>query len=229
MSVPQPDIAPLGDRAFTVSFPVADENLVSALVSGFCKTLHGVQGITDIVPAFNKICVHYEPMHLLEQGVDPLAWMQAIRDLPYMPLPMMKAAKHCIPVCYEPAFAPDLSLLAETLSLTVDAIIDLHVRARFRVGMIGFAPGFPYLTGLPTLLQAPRRANPRIRVEPGSVAIAEHMCGIYPRALPGGWHVIGRSPVTLFDMNRASPCLLSAGDVVSFYPITRAQFEDWPC
>lgn len=166
---------------------------------------------------------------LLRKGIDPQAWMAEIQRLSYVPLTAMSATRHRIPVCYHDDVAPDLSVLADALSLSKAAIVDLHMSAEYRVGMIGFAPGFPYLTGLPEVLRVPRRANPRTRVEPGSVAIAEHMCGIYPKALPGGWHVIGCSPVQLFDPGRAQPCLLAGGDVVNFYAITREQFEAWPC
>lgn len=207
----------------------ADSANITAHISGLCLALKSQDAVTDVVPAFQRICVHYDPLRLLARGIDPCAWMQGMRTLPYQPLPPGTARRICIPVCYEPSCAPDLLPLAKQLGISVDAIIVLHSNAEYQVGMIGFAPGFPYLTGLPAELQVPRRANPRTRVEAGSVAIAEQMCGIYPKALPGGWTIIGRTPTTLFDASCMDPCLLSAGDSVCFQPISARQFETWSC
>jgi KipI family sensor histidine kinase inhibitor len=206
-----------------------DTGDITAHVSGLCLALRSQDAITDVVPAFNRICVHYDPLNVLSRGLDPYAWMQGMCALAYQPLPSGKTRRICIPVCYEPSCAPDLLPLAKQLGMSVDDIIALHSSAEYQVGMIGFAPGFPYLTGLHPALQAPRLANPRTRVEAGSVAIAELMCGIYPAALPGGWNIIGRTPLALFDATRSDPCVLTAGDSVCFQPISARQFETASC
>lgn len=225
----RPAIAPLGDRAVMLSFSGSDEAATAAAVSGFCEALAQTppEFITDIVPAFQRVCVHYDPVAMLQAGLNPNTWMTELAVLPYQPKQWKDVTTHEIPICYE--LGLDISVVAEQLAITEDVLMGEHAAASYRVAMIGFAPGFPYMTGLPSLLQLPRRSTPRTQVPAGSVAIAENLCGIYPKALPGGWHVIGRTPVTLFDPQRPVPCLLHAGDKIQFQPISRGQFEAWSC
>jgi inhibitor of KinA len=109
--------------------------------------------------------------------------------------------------------------VAAHAGLDSEAVVRLHTTTDHVVGMIGFAPGFPYLLGLPAALEVPRRPTPRTSVPAGSVAIAERQTGIYPRTSPGGWHVIGRTPQAMFDPRRSPPALLRAGDLVRFVPV----------
>jgi KipI family sensor histidine kinase inhibitor len=129
-----------------------------------------------------------------------------------------------IPVCYGGECGPDIDAVAEHARLSRDAVAARHAAAEYTVAMLGFAPGFPYLLGLDAALQVPRRATPRTRVPPGSVAIGGAQTGIYPRELPGGWHLIGRTPLVLFDPQREPPCLLAPGDRVRFRPIGAQEF-----
>jgi KipI family sensor histidine kinase inhibitor len=130
-----------------------------------------------------------------------------------------------VPVCYELAFAPDLEEVARRTGLDPAQVVELHATTPHRVLMIGFAPGHPYIGGLDPRLAVPRRASPRQRVEAGSVAIANAQTSIYPFATPGGWNVIGRTPLALFDPMREPASLLEPGDAVAFVPISRARFE----
>lgn len=130
-----------------------------------------------------------------------------------------------VPVRYGGESGPDLDALAAAAGLDPAAAIALHAGGDYRVAMLGFAPGFPYLSGLDPRLAAPRRATPRVRVAAGSVGIGGDQTGIYPREGPGGWHVIGRTPLRLFDPWRDSPCLLAPGQRVRFQPIGDAEFE----
>jgi inhibitor of KinA len=130
-----------------------------------------------------------------------------------------------IPVCHTPAFAPDLDEVARATGLSPEAVIAAHLASPHRVLMLGFSPGTPYLDGLDPRLALPRRASPRTRVEAGSVGIANGQCVIYPRATPGGWHLIGRTPLQLFDAGRDPPALLRAGDRVRFVAITEERFR----
>jgi KipI family sensor histidine kinase inhibitor len=130
-----------------------------------------------------------------------------------------------VPVCYGGAHGPDLDALATTLGLDVADLVARHAGGDYRVAMIGFAPGFPYLLGLDASLHAPRRAHPRTRVPRGSVAIGGAQTGIYPSELPGGWQLIGRTPLVLFDPEREPACLFSPGDAVRFHAITPAAFD----
>lgn len=130
-----------------------------------------------------------------------------------------------IPVCHAPDFAPDLDEVARATGLSADAVIAAHLDSPHRVLMLGFSPGTPYLGGLDPRLALPRRASPRTRVEAGSVGIANGQCVIYPRATPGGWRLIGRTPLRLFDAGREPPALLRAGDRVRFVAIGEGRFR----
>ncbi|MBL8224223.1 MAG: 5-oxoprolinase subunit PxpB [Chromatiales bacterium] len=134
-----------------------------------------------------------------------------------------------IPVCHAPDLAPDLDEVARATGLSPDAVIAAHLASPHRVLMLGFSPGTPYLGGLDPRLALPRRASPRTRVEAGSVGIANGQCVIYPRATPGGWHLIGRTPLRLFDAGRAPPAVLQAGDRVRFVAIGADRFRQLAC
>ncbi len=133
-----------------------------------------------------------------------------------------------IPVCYEDEFAPDLDEVASHAQLSAADVIAAHTAPIYHVACVGFAPGFPYLTGLAEALATPRRATPRLAVAAGSVAIGGAQTGIYPLTSPGGWNVIGRTPRRLFAIENAPPALLAQGDRVRFRRITREEFEAFP-
>ncbi|MDE2055050.1 MAG: 5-oxoprolinase subunit PxpB, partial [Xanthomonadaceae bacterium] len=129
-----------------------------------------------------------------------------------------------IPLCYGGEYGPDLDAVAVHARLPRGDVIARHTATEYAVAMLGFAPGFPYLLGLDPALQVPRRTTPRTRVPAGSVAIGGAQTGIYPRELPGGWHLIGRTPLALFDPAREPPCLLAPGDRVRFRAIEADEF-----
>jgi inhibitor of KinA len=129
-------------------------------------------------------------------------------------------------VCYDAGFAPDLGEVAACTGLTTEKIVALHQKTPFLVYLIGFAPGFPYMGGLPDALAVPRRAEPRKRVAPGSVGIIDGQCCIYPVETPGGWNLIGRTPLRLYRPEAEQPSLMQAGDRVRFHAITREEFEN---
>src|SRR5262249_51194315 len=130
-----------------------------------------------------------------------------------------------IPTCYHESLGLDLGAVAARTGLNVPALVALHSATTFHVYMLGFLPGFPYLGGLPKALQLPRRETPRLKLPPGSVAIAMDMTCIYTLESPGGWHVLGRTPVVLFDLRRDPPAALAAGDKVAFEPISLEQYR----
>lgn len=140
------------------------------------------------------------------------------------PADSAKVSKWKIPICYH-TDSEDLLHLASQLSFSTTDIIKLHQEAIYRVEFIGFLPGFPYLSGLPEQLKVPRKESPSRRVASGSVAIAAGMCGIYPQPSPGGWYVLGESPLRFFDVQKEQPSFLSAGDEVRFYTVDAAEFE----
>ncbi|PYK18882.1 MAG: hypothetical protein DME55_05810 [Verrucomicrobia bacterium] len=130
-----------------------------------------------------------------------------------------------IPVCYDREFALDIDDVARRAAISPDEVIRLHSAAEYRVACIGFVPGFPFLAGLPKELATPRRDVPRKQIPPGSVGIGGAQTGIYPLRSPGGWNLIGRTPLRLFDPQKNPPALLRAGERVRFHKITRDEFE----
>jgi inhibitor of KinA len=132
-----------------------------------------------------------------------------------------------VPVCYAAEFAPDLAEVALHAGLSEEEVVSGHSSAKYRVNCVGFTPGFPFLSGLPARLATPRRATPRKEIPAGSVAIGGAQTGIYPRKSPGGWNIIGRTPLQLFDIQRESPALFHAGDHVRFRVISREEFEQF--
>ncbi|MGH3579714.1 MAG: 5-oxoprolinase subunit PxpB, partial [Mycobacterium sp.] len=129
-----------------------------------------------------------------------------------------------VPVCYQNELGPDLASVAERTGLGIDDVVALHVGTRYHVYMIGFVPGYPYMGDLPEALVLPRRVDPRIRVPPGSVAIATTLTAIYPLESPGGWHLIGTTPIPLFDAHASPPALFAPGDAVEFEAIDPGTF-----
>ena len=131
-----------------------------------------------------------------------------------------------VPVCYDPVFGIDLEHLSEEKNMSKSEIIALHSQSIYTVYFIGFLPGFLYLGGLPDELEIPRKSTPRLAVEKGAVAIGGNQTGVYPNSSPGGWHIIGNSPIDFFNINRNKPCFAKAGDKIQFYPISLKQHHD---
>lgn len=172
--------------------------------------------LRDLVPAYVSLAVFFDPERI--DADDARAWIAAQNaDDPEVPASPPRIVE--IPVRYGGAFGADLDAAAAGLGLTPDTLAARHRAPLYTVAMIGFAPGFPYLSGLDPALALPRLATPRTRVPAGSVGIGGAQTGIYPRESPGGWRLIGRTPLTLFDPRRASPSLLAPGDRVRFVAI----------
>ncbi|NRN63707.1 Allophanate hydrolase [Kibdelosporangium sp. 4NS15] len=165
-------------------------------------------GLVELVPAARTVLAAFQP------GSGGLARVKPLLDTIDLTKRVRTEPREVvIPVHYD---GPDLDLVAETAGTDVDGVVALHTGAEYKVAFSGFAPGFGYLVGLPRELRQPRLENPRKRVEPGSVAIAGEFTGVYPTASPGGWRLIGRTDVTLFDSRREPAALLAPGDVVRF-------------
>ncbi len=190
-----------------------------------------IPGIVELVPAYASLVVYYDPAAWHDASIDQSP-AQRISDavLDRLANHVVDAVERTariveIPVCYDPELGEDLIESSSTLRIAVDELIARHADGNYRVAMLGFAPGFPYLLGLNPSLQLPRRSQPRLRVPAGSVAIGGAQTGIYPTGLPGGWHLIGRTPLRLFDANRQPPQLVNSGDRVRFMPISREHFD----
>jgi inhibitor of KinA len=213
-----------GDTAIVVEFGDRIDRTLSDRVLRLGARVKAVQvpGVVETVPTYRSLMVHYDPLvtdsTALREQISALLDDNAVAAEP--------SRLWRIPACYEPSHAPDIAEVAETKGLTVDEVIRLHSETQFHIYMIGFVPGYPYMGDLPEQLVLPRRADPRIRVPAGSIAIASNMTAIYPIESPGGWHLIGTTPIRLFDAAQARPALFSPGDKVRFEPVTVAQFDD---
>lgn len=186
-----------------------------------------LRGVIDVAPAYASVAVRYQPRQWLGPRHDAFsAISDALKPFLFDVTTDAESPRLVeIPVCYGGAHGVDLAAAAETLGMTAAELVVLHAGADYRVAMLGFAPGFPYLLGLPAQLNLPRRAQPRLRVPAGSVAMGGAQTGIYPGELPGGWHLIGRTPLQLFNPSAPAPCLLAPGDGVRFRVISAAQFD----
>ncbi len=163
--------------------------------------------------------------------MDPIDTIQALVDEVLIPNTVTQKKKITdiirIPVCYETICAPDLLSLASIKGITTDELIRLHSSTTYRVFMNGFLPGFAYMGKVDETIAAPRLTTPRQKVPAGSVGIAGDQTGIYPMESPGGWQLIGRTPLALFNTDSSKPCLIEPGDQVQFYPISWNEFQNW--
>lgn len=181
--------------------------------------------MVEYVPAFTSVSVIYNPLDMKSES--PYEVVKVILDNIISKLDFsLEDEEHIveIPVCYGGEFGQDIEQVAKINNITVDEVIKIHSEGKYLVYMIGFAPGFPYLGGMSEKIAAPRRESPRIAIPAGSVGIAGMQTGVYPIETPGGWQLIGKTPLKLFDLKRNSKSLLKAGDIVKFYPISYEEY-----
>lgn len=218
---------PLGDRGLIIEtncdYPKTHSSM-SGLIADKIRALK-VKGVTDVVPAFNKLAIHYDPMQWLSSSLrsphdEIVKYLNQKLESIEIDAESHELKMVHIPVCYDDEVGLDLLELSSYLNTPTSDLIKLHCSNIYTVGAIGFAPGFAYLEGLDSLLSVSRRSEPRTRVPAGSVAIAGGYSGIYPSVLPGGWHIIGRSHASLFETKDSAGALLSVGDQVRFNPIS---------
>jgi inhibitor of KinA len=225
---------PLGDLAVTITLGSAIDEATHRLVRAVTRAIMAsdIPGVTDIVPAFASVTVHYDPLRIRRTGSKSpyeqliSALREQLDGVRVEDLPEPRLVE--IPVCYGGTLGPDLTDLAEQHNLSTDDVVRLHSSAVYLVYMVGFMPGFAYLGGLPERIATPRRASPRTAVPAGSVGIGGQQSGVYPLESPGGWNLIGRTPLQIFDITRDEQTLLATGDRVRFVPITLRQFQSWP-
>ena len=153
-------------------------------------------------------------------------FVEQVSDIELIPLPLSNTLWQ-VPVCYEPEFGQDLNALAASKNLSLTELIQIHSNPIYRIHFFGFLPGFFYLNGLSPLLHTPRKSVPILAVPPGSVAIGGYQTGIYPMQSPGGWHIIGRSPIAFFDSTKPIPVWAKPGERIQFVPISATQFRNW--
>jgi KipI family sensor histidine kinase inhibitor len=219
---------PLGDSAAYVEFCTTLDLEVNSIVQRLALAIlqREVAWVRDVVPALGGVALHFDPDNAQFPGNPLEAALELVTDS----LKQALAGKDDpgreveLPVCYEPEFALDLAEVAKKAELEPEQVARRHAAGEYRVLMMGFAPGHAYMGGLDPKLAVPRRASPRAVVPAGSVAIATEQTVVYPYAISGGWNVIGRTPMVLFDAKRARPSLLWPGDRVRFRAVDREEF-----
>jgi KipI family sensor histidine kinase inhibitor len=217
-------ISSAGDAALLVELPPSIDPQTSARVIALGDAVRACCAslIRDIVVGYCSLTVYFDPLKL-----DP-AWLEAelrrlAQELP--PSVTVEGGLIDVPVCYGGDLGPDLADVAATAGCSEEEVIALHSGATYLVYLVGFVPGFPYMAEVHPRIALPRRATPRTRVPPGSVAIAAGQTGIYPSETPGGWHLIGRTRVKPYDPDRQFPFIFTPGDRVRFRPVDRAEFD----
>jgi inhibitor of KinA len=219
-------VVPAGDSALVVEFEERIDPAVNARAIALAEAVQrsGIAGIRDVVPTFRSVAVYFDPLRvdfdalhsLLERGAEsPIDTGSAVQ-------PVVR-----IPVCYGGELGPDLADVARFAGTTDEDVVRRHTGTRYRVFMLGFVAGFAYLGTVDERIAMPRHSTPRVRVPVGSVGIAGVQTGVYPAETPGGWRLIGRTPIKPFDPDRAEPFLMKAGDSVEFYSIERGEYESW--
>jgi inhibitor of KinA len=227
-------IFPLGDAAITIDFGNSiNETINQKVLAGFAHLQkYPLPGIVEAVPAYSSLTLHYD-ISVLRKLVPPSQliydWVkeQLEQKLSFIGESAIIPGKTIrIPVCYEGEMAPDLETLATSRETSAEEVVRIHSSSLYRVYMLGFLPGFAYLGQVDEKISMPRKQQPAI-VAAGSVGIAGSQTGIYPFSSPGGWQIIGRTPLILFDAAKEDPALIKAGDMVQFYPITTHEFENY--
>jgi inhibitor of KinA len=226
--------APLGDRAITITLGNAIDEATNRRIRAISALLdaRALPCVVDLVPAFTSLTVHYDPRLLTGEDSDESPYERFVNTLDGIladahedELPAPRTVE--IPVCYGGELGPDLDDVARQHGISVDDVIRVHTGGDYLVYMIGFMPGFAYLGGLAPELATPRRSSPRTAVPAGAVGIGGQQTGVYPLVSPGGWNLIGRTPLRIFDVARENASLLETGDRVRFVAISRRDFDGW--
>ncbi len=223
MTAPPPRLLPSGDAAITVEFGRSIDPEVNRRVLALDRTmaLEAVPGVTEAVPTYRSLLVHYDPVQI---GFAELS--EKILALAQRPVPAAAAARRWrVPVVYGGDYGIDLDDVARAHGLTTEEIVARHAGGDYRVAMIGFTPGFAYLSGLDPSIATPRRESPRTETPPGTISIGGVQACVQCLAAPSGWHLLGRTPVRTFHPHRDPVFLMEPGDAVTFHAIPAREFE----
>lgn len=223
----------LGDAAITLDFGnCIDERINQHVIAIFYQLKQqSLPGMIEAIPAYSSITLHYDVFAVKKKiptGINVFEWMcQQLRNLLQQTVEFKVVPERVvkIPVCYETEFAPDLQRLAGLKKSSVDEVIQTHISKKYKVYMLGFLPGFSYMGEVDENIAIARKPQP-VNVAAGSVGIAGKQTGIYPLASPGGWQIIGRTPLKLFDAQLEEPTVLNAGDTVEFFSINKKEFDE---
>jgi inhibitor of KinA len=217
--------SPLGDNAVRMRFgnAISEETNVHLRKISLLLEKEKIKGVIEWTPTYTSISVFYNPMIIAFRDLcRTLKKLQSRAETEQLP----PAREVIVPTCYSGKFGPDLENVATTNNLSVEEVIKIHSTPVYLVYMLGFSPGFPYLGGMDKRIATPRLATPRLKIEAGSVGIADVQTGIYSIDSPGGWQIIGKTPLKLFDAAGQNPFLLQAGDTLRFNPITEEEYYE---
>lgn len=232
-------LSPLGDGSIVLqsgkTIDIDNHRKIQAIKDYLKK--HPFPGMLEYIPAYTTLTIFYDVMgvesYKSEHGLTGTTpyqlvceWIEhAISEMPDKANTSTRLIK--IPVCYGSDDGPDLKIVAEHNGLTEREVIDIHSEPDYLVYMIGFAPGFPYIGGMSEKIETPRKESPRVEIPARTVGIAGMETGVYPIETPGGWQLIGKTPVELFRPDNPSPTLLESGDMIRFYPISEEEYLNW--
>ena len=220
-----PRIVSLGDSALLVEYEARIDVDVNRRAVAFARAIvdAAFDGVSDVVPAYRSVAVYYDRLRTDLQRLRK--FVEETARLPVESSDQGVARTIRVPVCYGGEDGPDLEAVAAFAQITEEEAVARHLASAYRVFMLGFTPGFPYMGLVDESIAMPRRTTPRTRVPAGSVGIAARQTGIYPTASPGGWQLIGRTPLRLFDLQRTQPATFAPGDRVQFFRIDRAEWD----
>ena len=213
-----------GDSSILIQFGNSIDPDINARIAATVQLMkeQHIEGVVDIIPAFCSLLINYDPRVISYDEMKTR--MEKILSIEIAAGARRKKVYE-IPVCYGGEFGPDLPTIAEHAGLSEQEVIDIHSSTDYLIYMLGFLPGFTYLGGLDERIHTPRLANPRIRIPAGSVGIGGSQTGIYPMDSPGGWQLMGMTPVKTYDPDREVPILVEAGDYIRFVPVDRAEYD----
>lgn len=231
--LPDYTIFPLGDTAITIDFGNSIDETINRKVLALFHTLkeNFMPGIIEVVPAYSSLAVYYDVLLIKKQYPQYKTAFEAITDKLSAKLKQPSSETAIdnelikIPVCYAPEFAPDMQEITRLKNINTEDIVRIHTSKEYIVYMLGFLPGFTYMAKVDDAISVPRKMTPRINVEAGSVGIAGYQTGVYPLPSPGGWQIIGRTPLRLFNAGSESFTLLKPGNRVQFYSISKDEFN----
>lgn len=214
-----------GDKAIVVEFgDIIDED-INRKVINLMKNIESsslINSIYEMIPTYRSLMIIYNPLKITFNDL-----INSVKNIECNLKILDKSEKNIIkiPVLYGNDCGPDIDTVAKHNGLSIEDVIRLHSEAEYLVYMLGFTPGFTYLGGMNNKLETPRLTNPRVKIPEGAVGIAGKQTGVYPIESPGGWQLIGRTPIKLYNPKRENPILLKAGDYVKFTPITKDEFD----
>jgi len=212
---------PFGSLAILIEWPARIDEAIIRDIVAFEKSITNDQHIVDTIIAYNSLTIRYQFLNSFDRTVLRLKGLYEEKQ----DYKKQESKLWQIPVCYNQKFGLDLAEIAKTKNLSVEEVVELHTAPSYLIYFLGFQPGFLYLGGLNTQIHMPRKSNPRLRVQKGSVGIGGEQTGVYPQDSAGGWNILGKSPINFFDITKPQPCFAQAGDRIQFVSVDVETFE----